>query len=35
MPTASLQRNKTPSLNKCPVNDTKPSDGKAPVLEFR
>ena len=30
-PTASLQRGKTPP-NKCPVYDTKQSDGVAPVM---
>ena len=33
MMTASLLRGETPT-NKCPVYDTKPSDGEAPVLEL-
>ena len=31
-PTASLQRSKTSSINKCPRYDIKQSDGEAPVM---
>ena len=34
MPTAFLQRGKTPLLNKCPRYDTKQSDGEASILEL-
>ena len=33
MPTASLQRDKTPT-NECPEYDTKTSDGEAPVIKL-
>ena len=32
IPTAPLQRGKTPSINECPGYDTKQSDGEDPVM---